>query len=50
MLKLNKAEKDYFLAVIRDDMVDFPEGDEILTEEARNKLFEKIQAVEVEEC
>jgi hypothetical protein len=44
---LNKKEKDYLIAVIRDDMEEYPAGDEILTEEMRDKLFEKIKAVKV---
>ena len=50
MLSLNKAEKDYFLAIIYHDMVEFPDGDEILTEAQRNDLFAKVTEMETEEC
>jgi hypothetical protein len=33
---------------MRDDMVEFPDGDEILTPEKRDKLFEKVIALKKE--
>jgi hypothetical protein len=47
-LWLNKRELQYIECVMRDDMVEFPDGDEILTEEMRNKLYEKVIALKKE--
>jgi hypothetical protein len=49
-LWLNKRELQYIECVMRDDMADFPDGDEILTAEARNKLWEKVIALKKEVC
>jgi hypothetical protein len=44
-LWLNKRELQYIECVMRDDMEEFPGGDEILTPEKRDKLFDKVIAL-----
>jgi hypothetical protein len=44
-LWLNKKEQQYLMAVIWNDGLEFPTGDEILSEGERDKLYEKIKAV-----
>jgi len=45
-LWLNKKELAYLIAVIKDDVIEFPEGNpDFLTEEQRNKLLAKIEAI-----
>ena len=51
-LWLNKKEQQYLMAVIWNDGLEFPTGDEIPTDEIlsegeRDKLYEKIKAAKV---
>lgn len=45
---LNKKEQKYLVALIKDDVVEFPEGDEdFLNVEQREKLLKKIEDMKV---
>jgi hypothetical protein len=47
-LWLNKKERKYLMALIKDDVVEYPEGDEdFLNNEQREKLLQKIGDMKV---